>query len=166
MKGKSKEEMIRAIVDGWIAKARLLNAFCMAEGLKPYATREDIRDLIEELNELSYEQVKRIYLFIRSLIRDVRLNPECKVNLALGFDGCPFCLINRLHFFSDFKRDPTCLSCLYGRRHGMCTEEDSDFMRIKERLIATGMVQEVMERILEAWIGALKVKNFKRRSGS
>jgi len=160
-----KKEIIDRILEGWLAKAKIINDFCKAENLRPYATKDDIKDLMEALEELPYRKVKAIYLHLRSLVKTVEVEPYNKSKLSFGFEGCPFCLLRR-HNPKNPADDPICAGCPYGRRHGICPEDDSDFNLIYERLEKRRRKREVMERILEAWIGALKVKNFKRRSGS
>lgn len=97
----------------WLVKWMELKA--EYTGFLSYFNEEDKKQLLS----LSTEEAKEVI----SKIKNELLETDNKFAYFYS-DGCPFCVIVKVN----------CDLCLYGERHGVCDDDDSDYNKFRDFL--------------------------------
>lgn len=88
----------------------------------------------QELLALSDELAMRIMLEVK----------ECSARYYIGAGTCPFCIITR-GFHARLFQSMDCSGCGYGKRHGICDDEEGNYYNAFCDCIDEGQVEEVLD---------------------
>ena len=107
---------------------------------------------IQEICEWDEESCQKIYLSFTKSINVYFIH-----DLPIG--TCPWCLKSTVNYVHD------CKLCGYGKRHGICDEEDSLFkkyiLKWEVGFITNDMYMKILQDIEQSEISSLKYKKYK-----
>lgn len=92
-----------------------------------YFTNDDAIAIMEWPNSVAYEVVRLIKLYLKKRVID------CKP-VYFSERACPFCIRFKQH---------ACVDCSYGKKHGICTNENSDYSVLFDDLFRTTTLNPV-----------------------
>lgn len=117
---KDSKRYNKALADFMKAKAKNMPS------VKTYFTAKDALDIMKWSNVLA----KQAWYI---------LNKRIKNSIIAGLPGytCPYCIVDNIRY--EAMGWKSCNACLYGKRHGQCDDDNSDFYQIMHNFIITGI---------------------------
>ncbi len=106
-------EVTEKIIWFMLSKAERVKEICDVE----YFTDEDI----ESIRRLDKDRLKFVWEMIMCYVDDFEH--------GLGYGTCPFCIYYCVKSIGAYF-ESDCEKCPYGKLHGICKKEDSDFQKI------------------------------------